>query len=173
MKKLFAVLGLIAAFTLLPTVTVGAAPPPGPAGAVERVPAWNLVGNYTVTFNCATCVAHTITIKSYNPHTGVFSGYGAYAANPAYTWSVAGSLIGNKITMKIVYTGQNAGYTVTLGGAVSVGGVASGMATDSSGASFGWSMAGPIGQYKNHGHFVCSQHDKRTAARSDFGKPIR
>ncbi len=172
MRKLLALLGLVAVFALLPTVTM-AAPPPV-SQAVQRVPAWNLVGSYVISFSCATCVAHNITINSYNPYTGVFSGYGVYAANPAYTWTVSGVVTGNQIAMRILYTGQGAGYYVNLIGTITPSGSMSGTATDSSGAQFSWvTSSGHVILYANHGQFVSAQDDKQTAAQSDLGMPIQ
>lgn len=173
MRKLFALLGLIATFTLVPAATIAAAPPPTAGGLVQRVPAWNLVGNYVINFDCSTCVPHNITISAYDPYTGALSGYGAYALNPAFTWSVSGTLTGDQIAMHILYTGQGAGYAVNLTGTVAANGTMSGTATDSSGATFGWyTSSGVVGSYVNHGQFVKSQDDKRMAAQSNFGKPV-
>ncbi len=137
MKKLFALFGLIAVFTLLPTAA-SAAPVHHNNQVVQHARAWNLVGNYVINFNCVTCVPHDIKISSYNHHTGVFSGYGALATNPAYTWTISGAVSGNQITMRILYTGTGAGYYVDLVGAVARNGNMSGNATDSPGDSFTW-----------------------------------
>lgn len=170
MKKLLALFGLVVAFALLPIPTMAVAPPSH--HAVQRVPAWNLVGSYVITFNCPTCVPHNITITSYNPYTGVLSGDGTYAANPAYTWTVSGKVTGNAIAMQILYTGQGAGYHVDLTGTIAANGTMSGWATDSSGGQFSWvTTSGLVRSYRNHGEFVSDQDDKRYAARSDFGMP--
>lgn len=170
MKKLFALLGFIAAFTLLPTIVMADEPPN--AGVVHRVSAWNLVGPYVINFNCPTCVLHNITITSYNPYTGAFNGYGTYVANPAYTWTISGNVVGNAVTMRILYTGQDAGYYVSLSGTIAANGTMSGMATDSSGGQFSWlTTSGVVKTFKNHGQFVRSQSDKRMAATFSFGMP--
>ncbi len=171
MKKLFALLGLIFAFATLPTITTAVAPPAN--RAVQRVAAWNLIGNYVIDFSCSSCVPHNITISSYNPYTGVFSGYGTYSANPAFKWTVTGMVTGSQITMKILYTGQDAGYYVNMTGLIAANGVMSGSAIDRSGDQFTWTASGIVKSYKNHGQFVSHQDDKRMAAHSDFGMPNR
>lgn len=172
MKKLFALFGLMVAFATLPNIAM-AAPPPT-SQSVQRVAAWNLVGSYVINFDCSTCVPHNITINSYNPYTGAFSGYGTYAANPAFTWTVSGVVSGGQITMRILYTGQGAGYYVDLIGTIATNGAMSGNATDSSGQQFGWvTTSGLVASYANHGQFVSAQVDKPTAAQSDIGMPVR
>jgi hypothetical protein len=136
MKKLFALFGLVIAFAMLPAVAM-AAPPPA-AQAVQHASSWSVVGKYVISFNCATCVPHNITISSSNRSSGAFSGFGAYAANPAYTWAVSGIVTGNQITMRILYTGLNAGYYVDLTGTIAPNGTMSGNATQSSGGQFTW-----------------------------------
>lgn len=137
MKKLFALLGLVVAFAMLPTVAM-AAPPPAKPMAIQHEQSWTVKGNYVITFNCLTCVPHNITISTFNRHTGVFSGQGQYAANPAFTWVVSGKVTGNHITMRILYTGQDAGYYIDLTGTIARNGTMSGNATQSSGGSFTW-----------------------------------
>jgi hypothetical protein len=173
MRKLFALLGLIAAFTVLPTTMTAAVAPQVPGGAVQRTPAWNPVGLYVINFGCASCVPHNITITTYNPYTGIFSGYGAYALNPAFTWTVSGSLVGTHVTMHILYTGQDAGYYINLTGAVAANGTMSGSATDASGDTFTWhTVSGTVTLYATHGQFVSAQDDKQMAAHSDLGMPV-
>jgi hypothetical protein len=136
MKKLFALFGLMALFALVPTV-VSAAPVHNNQ-VVQHTQEWNPVGNYVISFNCATCVPHNLKITSFNRHTGAFSGYGALASNPVYTWTVSGMVSGNQISMRILYTGVNAGYYVDLSGTIARNGTMSGIATQSSGGSFTW-----------------------------------
>lgn len=139
MKKLFALFGLMLVFTLMPSVAMATPPPSSPS--FQHIPARTIKGDYVITFNCMTCVPHNITISSYNRMTGVFSGYGAYALNPAYTWNVSGTVTGTQITMQILYTGIGAGYRVDLTGTIARNGTMSGVADDSNGGHFPWTAA--------------------------------
>ena len=67
---------------------------------------------YTLDFECTNgcsgVYTHTMEISSYDEDG--FSGTGSYDANPAYTWDVTGE---STETFNLVYTGINAGYTVS------------------------------------------------------------
>lgn len=167
MKKLFALFGLIIAFALLPTVAMAA--PPSASHSVQHVSSWSVVGRYVISFNCATCVPHNITINTYNKHTGVFSGYGTYAANPAYTWIVSGVVTGNQITMRILYTGIDAGYYVDLTGTIAPNGTMSGNATQSSGGQFTWlTTSGHAKSCGGHDEFDRDKDDKKITTRPNL-----
>lgn len=172
MKRVLIGVSLITSFAVLP-VTVQAASPPQ-AGAIQRVPVWNLVGNYIVNFDCATCVPHNITIRAYDPYTGSFWGDGIYAVNPSYTWSINGQLNGNVVSFRILYTGVQAGYSVMATGTIAPDGSMAGTAVDASGSRFGWTITSGVAvSYANHGQFVSAQANKQMAAQSNFGMPLQ
>jgi hypothetical protein len=64
--------------------------------------------DFVCTSGCSGTYTHTMLISTFD-ETG-FSGNGYYNANNAYTWDVTGTSID---TFTLVYTGINAGYTVT------------------------------------------------------------
>jgi hypothetical protein len=171
MKKILSLLVAVMSLLAVPLPVLAATPAPQ---SVQRVPAWDLTGNYTITFDCPTCVPHYIQITAYNPYTGVFSGTGFLQSNPTFTWNVSGTLTGTLVTMRIVYTGVNAGYFVTLTGTLAADGTMSGTAVDSSGNQFPWSTtSGTATYYATHGQFVGSQTNKQTAALSNLGMPVQ
>jgi hypothetical protein len=79
---------------------------------------------------------HHLTVDSLQP-TGLgsftFTGHGTYDPDASYTWNATGSVSGTALSMHIVYTGSNAGYTVDVTGTVNPDGSVTGSATDSNG----------------------------------------
>lgn len=157
----------------VPLPALAATPPT--SQAVQRVPAWNLAGNYvinfTCTYGCDDAAPHAITITPYDIAGGSFSGSGyAPVVGPRFTLTVSGTVSGNTVNMRLTY---NDGYFVDLVGTINNDGGMSGTATDSSGNRFVWqTVSGHAFRYCNHGQFVSSQSDKRAAAQARFGMPV-
>ncbi len=88
MKKIIIILGGLAlAFAFATSVSAA-------------TPNWDITGTWT--FNdiwLGTPYVHTMTIDSFNPVTGEFSGTGYYNSNTALTWNVNGIESGNDITL--------------------------------------------------------------------------
>jgi hypothetical protein len=77
---------------------------------------------------------HHLTVDSLQP-TGLgsftFTGHGTYDPDASYTWNATGSVSGTALSMHIVYTGTNAGYTADVTGIINPDGSINGSATDS------------------------------------------
>jgi hypothetical protein len=57
---------------------------------------------------------HTMTIDTVDvitPTEATFSGTGFYDADPAYTWTVSGSIVDGVVAFRILYTGTLPGYS--------------------------------------------------------------
>ena len=92
---------------------------------------WNITGTWSLTLNAGvTPYVHSMTVNSFNPATGAFSGTGFWTADPAYTWNVTGTVSGNTISYHVVYTGINAGYSFNATGAIVPDGLSMGGAWD-------------------------------------------
>jgi len=57
-----------------------------------------------------------INVTGLNSYT--FTGHGSYDPDQSYTWNATGSVVGSKISMRIVYTGTQAGYSLDFTGTV-------------------------------------------------------
>ena len=94
---------------------------------------WNPIGSYTIAFTCTSgcdgTFVHSMDITSFDKNTGNFSGVGFYNPDPSYSWNATGNVTGSTITIHIVYTGSNAGYTVDVTGTIASNGTLSGAAT--------------------------------------------
>ncbi|MFA4873373.1 MAG: SdrD B-like domain-containing protein [Patescibacteria group bacterium] len=92
---------------------------------------WDITGTWSLTLNAgATPYVHSMTVNSFNPATGAFSGTGFWIANPAYTWNVTGTVSGSTISYHVVYTGINAGYSFDATGTIAPDGLSMGGAWD-------------------------------------------
>jgi hypothetical protein len=91
-----------------------------------------VAGTYALTTALGgTPYAHSMTVDTVtvvSPTHVVFSGSGYFIADPAYTWTVSGSIIEGVVAFHIVYTGTLAGYTFD---AVGPAATMSGTGTDS------------------------------------------
>jgi len=88
-------------------------------------------GTYTLTAFVGGPYDHTMTIdtvKVITPTNVTFSGTGFYIADPAYTWTMTGSIVDGVVAFRIVYTGTSAGYFFDATGLAAE---MSGTATDS------------------------------------------
>ncbi|HSX46171.1 MAG TPA: hypothetical protein VLG27_04195, partial [Candidatus Saccharimonadia bacterium] len=103
---------------------------------------WNPVGSYTVDFTCTSGCAgtyeHSMDITHFNSSNGNLSGTGHYNADPSITWDLTGSLTDSNVTLHILYTGSNAGYTVDATGTVANDGTMSGTASSNASQAFTW-----------------------------------
>jgi len=88
------------------------------------VPNWDITGTWALNFNLDVggLYQHTMTVTSFNRWTGDFVGTGFYNADPAYTWTVTGTVTSSTVSFHILYTGTNAGYTVDATGELDVTG---------------------------------------------------
>ena len=78
---------------------------------------WDLSGQWNLDFLIGgNHYLHTMTITSFDPATGDFSGTGYYNPDNGYTWTVTGNINGDHVTFTLVYTGNNAGYTLNAVG---------------------------------------------------------
>jgi len=113
MKTKAILLGMITVMLLTSVTTVSA------------TPNWNIAGTWNFDFNLGgSHYLHTMTITSFDPINGAFSGTGVYVPNPSYTWTVTGVVTGNTVDFTIVYdlSSPNPGYTVTGSGTISADG---------------------------------------------------
>lgn len=82
-------------------------------GAFAAAPNWNITGTWT--FNDiyqSVYYVHTMTINSFNPVTGAFSGTGYYNADPNLTWTITGTEDGNTINYTLLTGGDTPGVTL-------------------------------------------------------------
>lgn len=103
---------------------------------------WNIVGDWELRFVIGGNYDHNMTVNFQNMYTGVFSGTGYYITNPSYTWNIQGTsnVVGNTITLDLIYTGTNSGYTVHAVGTIdSEGHIVSGTCSTSASQSGTWS----------------------------------
>ena len=87
---------------------------------------------------------HHLTVDSVQP-TGLnsftFTGHGSFDPDPSYTWTATGSVSGTVLSMHIVYTGTQAGYTLDFTGAINADGSVTGTSfSDSLGRTLSVSM---------------------------------
>ena len=104
---------------------------------------WNVAGTYPLDFvTGGSTYSHSMTVATVSPMSATaskFSGTGFYVPDPSYTWTVKGSVHDATIDFVIVYTGTNAGYSVTATGTISANGSMSGTATSSTLQALTWS----------------------------------
>lgn len=87
---------------------------------------------------------HHLTVDSLQP-TGLnsftFTGHGSFDPDPSYTWTATGSVSGTALSMHIVYTGTQAGYTLDFTGTINPDGSVTGTSfSDSLGRTLSVSM---------------------------------
>jgi hypothetical protein len=59
-----------------------------------------------------------MSISTWNPATGSFSGTGYYKPDTSVTWTMTGSITGSSFNLTFLYTGSNPGYMGTVNGTV-------------------------------------------------------
>ena len=91
-----------------------------PANAWSTSKKWNIVGDWELRFVFGGDYDHSMTVDLQNMHTGVFSGTGYYITNSSYTWDIQGTskVVGNTITLDLIYTGSNPDYTIHAVGTI-------------------------------------------------------
>ena len=97
---------------------------------------WNITGEWELNFVLGGDHDHNMTVTFQDMHTGAFSGTGYYISNDSYTWDIQGisKVVGNEITLELIYTGTGAGYTVYAKGTIDdCGHIVNGTWTSSSG----------------------------------------
>jgi hypothetical protein len=119
----------------------------GGAVSVDPRGVYDLVAHREVP--CCADFPHTITIATFDPHTGRITGTGT---NPQF--SLTGSLVGSQIIMNIVYPGSS--YTGTITGTVGPGLHMSGTFTDSLGQSGTWTATRLKCPEPKTGNLVCN-----------------
>lgn len=95
---------------------------------------WMLAANMTLTVTLGGNYPHTMYIDQVTAQSTTstsFTGHGFYNPDPAYTWTVTGSVTGANVSFDIVYTGTSAGYAFHAIGTIAANGSMSGTATDS------------------------------------------
>jgi hypothetical protein len=113
-----------------------------PASALAYTPpTWNLNGTYTIDFTLTSPdtgdYIHSMTITTTSDTIGAVTGTGYYLADSSHTWTVTGSVTAWAVTLHVLYTGTNAGYTVDMAGAIDQWGGMAGTATGP-GQTFTW-----------------------------------
>jgi len=140
---------------------------------VDRVGgSWTLNAPSGIDFSCGGGTYSHMLDAADQDEAGDFTGTGYYIPNDDYTWDVDGNISEDDITFTIVYTGNNAGYTLNMVGTIAPDGSISG---DTDGNCQTFSMpAGSASRFEgNHGQYVKSQEDKKTAAQSRVGMPVK
>jgi len=113
-----------------------------PSKAWSTSEKWNITGEWDLEFMLVGALDHHMTVTIQDMHTGVFSGTGYYIPNTSYTWDIQGTsiVVGNTITLDLIYTGANAGYTVHAEGRIDDDGhIVDGTWSSSAGQSGTWS----------------------------------
>jgi len=134
---------------------------------------WNVMGTYK--WLVLGTYEHDMVITTQNPD-GTFSGTGGYPAGHSpynlpgeTTETITGHVVGNQITFTTTYAGWP--YSVTVSGTIAPDGTMSG--TD----PWEWHTTSGVAihtlMYKNHGQYVRSQTDRKEAAHSRIGMPIK
>jgi hypothetical protein len=86
---------------------------------------------------------HHMTVASIQP-TGLgsftFTAHGSYDPDQSYTWDATGSVSDTALSLHLVYTGSNAGYSVDASGTIAGDGSVSGSATSSAGQNLTMAM---------------------------------
>lgn len=81
---------------------------------------WNITGDWNLTFMYSgSPYNHDMTVTFQNMHTGIFSGFG-HSNTDSSIWNIQATSIvsGDTITLDLIYTGTNAGYTVHAVGTI-------------------------------------------------------
>lgn len=113
-----------------------------PSQAWSTCDKWYIVGDWSLRFVIGGDYDHEMTVTFQNMYTGDFSGTGYYSPNNGYTWDIQGGskVVGNKITLKLTYTGINEGYTVDAVGTINSDGyIVNGTWSSSIGQTGTWS----------------------------------
>ena len=133
---------------------------------------WTLNAPKSIVFTCGGgTYAHTLDTVTQEAD-GIFEGEGTYDANSGYTWDIDGNVDGDDVTFALLYTGNNAGYTLNGEGTIDPDGSINGT-VDGNCQEFEM-LAGAATKFEgNHGQYVKSQEDKKTAAQSRVGMPTQ
>ncbi len=103
---------------------------------------WNVTGEWNLTFMFSgSPYNHDMTVNFQNMHTGIFSGTG-HSNKDSSIWDIQATSIvsGDNITLDLIYTGVNAGYTVHATGMIdSNGAIINGTWSSSASQSGTWS----------------------------------
>jgi|GEM_PF-2412914 len=115
-----------------------------PSKAWSTSEKWNIVGDWSLRFLLGSgTYDHDMTVTFQNMHTGEFSGTG-WSTNqtPLKTWDIEGTskVVGNTITLDLIYTGANAGYTVHAEGDIVDGDIVNGI----------WASGSQIGTWSSY-----------------------
>ena len=113
-----------------------------PSKAWSTSEKWDITGDWELRFILGTGIYdHDMKVTFQNMHTGVFSGTGQSSTNSSTTWDIEGTseVVGNTITLDLIYTGVNPGYTVHAEGTIDAGVIISGDWSSSTGQSGTWS----------------------------------
>ena len=91
-----------------------------PSNAWSTSEKWNITGDWNLEFMYGGAYDHYMTVTVQDMFTGEFSGTGYYIPNPSYTWDIQGTsiVVDNTITLNLIYTGTNSGYTVEAVGTI-------------------------------------------------------
>jgi hypothetical protein len=105
---------------------------------------WNITGDWSLRFMYGSAYDHEMTVDFQNMYTGEFSGTGHSIPNPGTTWTIEGTskVVGDTITLDLIYTGNNSGYTVHAVGTIDNGIIVNGNWTSSANQSGTWSSFG-------------------------------
>jgi len=143
---------------------------------VERVTEpWDLIGDWIIDFDFGSHWIHDLFIN--NQDDDGFSGTGGYQSGIlpySHPWTVTGEMTGeDDLMMTILYDNQN--YEIYMDGSVSSDGTLSGDCTTSIDQSCTWeSISGEATLFEgNHGQYVKSQENKKEAAKSRIGMPVK
>ena len=81
---------------------------------------WNIEGNWSLSFIYGGAYNHDMTVSLQNMLDGKFSGQGNYVTDPSYTWDIQSTsyVTGNTVYLDFIYTGSNAGYTISAVGTI-------------------------------------------------------
>ena len=116
-----------------------------PSNAWSTSEKWNITGDWSLRFMYGSAYDHEMTVTFQNMYTGDFSGTGHSIPNPGTTWDIQGTseVVGDTITLDLIYTGNNSGYTVHAVGTIGPDGdIVSGTWSSSAGQSGTWSSFG-------------------------------
>jgi len=113
-----------------------------PSNAWSTSEKWGIVGDWSLRFMYGGAYDHEMTVTFQNMHTGEFTGTGHYIPTPTTTWDIQGTsgVVGDTITLDLIYTGNNPGYTVHAVGTIDSGGyIVNGTWSSSASQSGEWS----------------------------------
>ena len=114
-----------------------------PSNAWSTSEKWNITGDWDLRFIYGGNYDHEMTVTFQDMYTGAFTGTGNGIPNPTTTWDIQGTseVVGNSITLDLIYTGVNSGYTVHAEGTIdsTTGAIVSGTWSSSASQTGTWS----------------------------------